>query len=710
MKSALDKFDEIDAASGEHIADRPERDTFEDFLLNDARVPIGGGEYGRYTFEGREAIVAIVRRIDSIIGSAAFAKARAEGREPTAKEIVAASMPDALLGVAGGAQWGKTILELNLAAYLTGQRFLNAGLFLPSSDLVDGVVDTKFRPDVLDRIPWFADMTQLGKAINRSGKAANRKGAFLVTDGRRRANGMVLGLQKIPTTFSFDVTLQDEVDDIPEKNARFVRGRRTASDLRFDVRIGTQRIHGRGQNKVWKDGSQGVVVFGPIGQEVGTASDEVLELPEGWINPEEAFPEIIRHAVSGSPQIDDPALSWSGDFKRGDVSVSTHSPENIYYLAHPTTGAPLNRRHPLWFHRSPERFKQRRFTYRAAQLDFDAIGLSQIVSQFTDEQEGAVSSSEAMTVFRCDVLALPQSTSQALEPSILDRARNVDPFGARMRLEENRSGFAGLDVGDRCYFFTRERETRGRKRLVHAATIAASDMVGRSVSIFHELKLSALFVDQRPLVSQSRSVALILNELDAIDSWPTAPSETNKEAYFSLPGGLIWDGRNRQWRNLKCAVVRFDKKQIGAGIEQGFDIFEEGGVTKFVPLIRCNRYETIDRAVREFLTPAESIVEVVDGAVRETPAMLLPSLASAAILPTVDAHLITGSEREKEEDGSLGDYVDQVANHFLLADGYSALAELVAGETGRGGVAGPIKAFQRGGARTDARRSREVVA
>jgi hypothetical protein len=553
-------------------------------------------------------------------------------------------------------------------------------------------------------------MTQLGKAVNRSGKAANRKGAFLVTDGRRRANGMVLGLQKIPTTFSFDVTLQDEVDDIPEKNARFVRGRRTASDLRFDVRIGTQRIHGRGQNKVWKDGSQGVVVLGPIGQEVGAPSDEVLELPAGWINPEERFPEIIRCAVNGTPQPDDPNLTWGGDFKRGEVSIITHSPENIYYLAHPDTGAPLNRRHPLWFHRSPERFKQRRFTYRAAQLDFDAIGLSQIVSQFTDEQEGAVSSSEAMTVFRCDVLALPQSTAQALEPSILDRARNVDPFNARMRLEENRSGFAGLDIGDRCYFYTRERETRGRKRLIHAATIAASDVVSRSVSIFNELGLSALFIDQRPLVSQARSIALHLNALDGLQTWPEAPSESNKEAWLSLPGGLVWDGRNRVWRNLKCAVVRFDKKQIGAGIEQGFDIYEEGGVTKFVPLIRCNRFETIDRAVREFLTPDESIVEVVDGAVRETPAMLLPHLASSAVLPMVDAHLITGSEREKEEDGSLGDYVDQVANHFLLADGYSALAELIAGEDARGGVARPIHPFSRGGERSAARKSREVVA
>jgi hypothetical protein len=107
--------------------------------------------------------------------------------------------------------------------------------------------------------------------------------------------------------------------------------------------------------------------------------------------------------------------------------------------------------------------------------------------------------------------------------------------------------------------------------------------------------------------------------------------------------------------------------------------FEEGGQTKFVPCIECNRFETIDRVVREFLTPSEGVVEVMDGKVRETPAMLLPRLTPGhpPILNLVDAHLITGSEREKETSGTLGDYVDGCENHLLLADGYSKLAEIV---------------------------------
>jgi len=37
-------------------------------------------------------------------------------------------------------------------------------------------VDAKFRPDVVDQIGWFAEMVQVGKALNKSGRAVNRKG------------------------------------------------------------------------------------------------------------------------------------------------------------------------------------------------------------------------------------------------------------------------------------------------------------------------------------------------------------------------------------------------------------------------------------------------------------------------------------------------------------------------------------------------------
>ena len=550
--SALDRLARKVDGGKEPAIKRPHRASFEDFLEEDARVPMGNGEYGRYSFTGREALRAIVRRIDHVLGS------------QTGEQI-----PEARLGIAGGAQWGKTILELNLAAYATSHPFLRVGLFLPDKSLVDGVVDTKLRPDVIDQIPWFAEMTQIGKVLNKSGKQVNRKGAFMVTDGQRSSYGMIIGLNKIPTTLTFDITAQDEVDDIPEKTAKFVRGRRTSSSLRFDIRIGTQRVHGRGQNKVWKDGSQGVVLLGPIsdawqyepGEEVETA-------PQGWINPEEAFPGIVRCAVTGIPRSDDPKLTWAGTFLRdgSDQVVATHEHGNVYYLAHPETGEPLDRLRPVWYHRDPSQARKRNWSYRLSQLGVDAISVAQIVHGFCDETEGAISSPEAMTVFRCDVLALPQSTSQALTPAVMDRAQAVDPFDMRLTREDGRPAFGGLDMGDRCWFMTRERESAARRRISYAASIPAGDVVARAVSLFHTIGLTALFIDQRPLVSEARTIALTLNGLAGLTQWPEVPSKGNADAWISLPGGLTWDGNARRWRNLKVAVVRFDKKKIGAGI------------------------------------------------------------------------------------------------------------------------------------------------
>jgi hypothetical protein len=124
----------------------------------------------------------------------------------------------------------------------------------------------------------------------------------------------------------------------------------------------------------------------------------------------------------------------------------------------------------------------------------------------------------------------------------------------------------------------------------------------------------------------------------------------------------------------------------------------------------------MDRVVREFLTPAEGVVEMVAappslqssgaaGKVRETPAMLLPRMVSGRppVLDLVEAHLLAGSERMKEADGSLGDYVDGCENHFLLANGYSALAAVVCGGDPNRFAPGPIMLFE------NTRRSRVIM-
>lgn len=650
MISAFDQLDSKLAADKRGVA-APDRKSFKEFLLNDARVPGGRGQYVHYSFEGREALLEPVATLDKIISE---------------------KLADAEFDLAGGAQFGKTILELNLGAYLTGQRFRNFGLYLPDDDLVEGIVDSKFRPDVVDQIEWFAQMTQVGKALNKSGKAVNRKGAFLVTDGERKAVGMIRGLGKVPTTFSMDVAAMDEVDDIKPKMAKFVRGRLTASDLRLICKIGTQRVHARGMNKAWKDGSQGVVTL-------------TCKNCSRVHQPEEEFPQIVRLRLplrldrgEGRGEVSSPKLTWAGDFKYdgSEQAAATHDPLNHYFLGCVDCGEELDRTKPDWTHRQPERIRQRHWSYRISQLSIGAIDLSQIVGNF----QRAVADPEDMIVFRCDVLGLPQSTAQALTPSTLDRARSVEVFDLAPRVREGRVAFGGLDMGDRCWMFARELSTINAQpstRLLAAERMSAGDVVSRAQALYHRLGLSALFIDERPLVNESRTLALALNGLQALTTWPKIPDA--KDAYISLPGGLTWDGKNSRWLNLKCAVVRFTKNKLGAGIQQEIVFFEENGQTKFVPCIACNRFETIDRVVREFLTPSEGVVDVIAGTVREQPAMLLPRQTPGCppILATLDAHLIAGSEREKEEDGSLGDYVDGCENHLLLADGYSKLAEII---------------------------------
>jgi hypothetical protein len=679
--------------------DAPKVRSFYEFLTKYARVKVPSGPdaglYRPYSFEGREALEEPVRVLDEILGS--------ETGTP---------LKDATWVLAGGAQFGKTVLELNLAAYVTSQLWLNAGVYLPDDELAASIVDVKFRPDVLDQVEWLAQMTQVGRLVNKSGKAVNTKGAFLVTDGQRKASGMFRGLKKVPTTFSQDVVIRDEEDDIPRDKAKFLSGRLTASALRLQIIVGTQRIHGSGQHKQWKNGSQGVRMLGPKEFPTNTGKrDEPNEhghqrketahelantgklpnenkkaasslapaghetpVPFNWICPEEHWPQVCRCAVTGSPRADDPVLTYEGDFKRAGSTevVATYEPDGHYYLAHPTTGEPLDLARVRWAHRRPERIKLRRWSFRVSQIGTGAIDLGQIVAHW----ERAVGDAEEMNSFCCDRLAIPKSAAQSLTPSILERSRTIEAFDFRVPVP-GRGVFAGLDTGDRCWFVAREVEPPF-KRIIRADVIAAGDAVNRATQLCEALGVSVLFIDERPLVYEARTIAMRLNKLEGIEF----PRITDWNSYVSLPSGLSWDGRVKRWSNLRCALVRFSKRQPGQGIEQSVFEFEEAGQKKFVPLIECNRMETIDRVVREFLTPKENVIEVVKvngvNRVRETPSMLLPRRlpGAPAILETLDNHLLTGSQREKDpKTGELGDYVDKCDNHLLLANAYSGLAE-----------------------------------
>lgn len=630
----------------------PDVKTFREFLEQCARVPVARGEYGPYTFTGREALTEVVDTIDLILGT------------KTGKPL-----KDARLALAGGAQFGKSILELNFAAFYTGVRFGRWGFYLPDGDLVEGMIDTKFRPDILDQQEWFAAMTKVGRAVNKSGKAVNRKGAFQVTDGVRSGQGMIIGLnKKVPTSFTFDVTTLDEVDDIDPKKKKFVRGRMTSSDQRFMMEVGTQRVAGRGMNKAWKDGSQGVLVN-------ACACGHSLNL-------EESFPHCIRVAMDGTPKRSDPVLQRTADFRReaaGEV-LAVHSPEHHYYTACPKCGAPLGRGvgGVQWVHRRPDQVALRNWSFRISQLSIAAIDISQVVAHFGR----AVIDPEEMVSFLCDVLGLPESTDQKITPSILDRARAVEVYDLGMPRAHGRQGraFGGIDTGRRCFFFARDVLSAQDKRLRHLEQIAVGNLVSRAVELFPLYGLDCLCIDIAPETDAARTIALKLNSLDQVEKWPAVPEG---DGSVSFPGGLRWNGSRKRWEGARCFVVEFTKKSIGAGIGHSFDQFEKGGHQMFVPKLSCNRFESIDRAVREFLTPAENVSDVVRDSsgkltVRAQPAMRLPRRGpgSPLVLETLDSHLLVGSERAEATNGEPGDYVDKCENHFLLADAYSALAEV----------------------------------
>jgi hypothetical protein len=325
----------------------PEIGSFAEFLQRHAQVKSGSG-YVPYHFAGREALREIVARLDLILAS---------------------GEPDASLAICGGAQFGKTVLLLNLLAYLVAAQFRNVGYYLPDDDLVQGLVDGKLRPDVLDQIPWLARLIAVGKTLAPSGRAVNRKGAFICTDGKRTALAFMRGLGKIPTSFSMDVVIQDEKDDLPEEHARFLSGRMTASNLRLSLLIGTQRYHGAGQNLAFTEGTQHVGLIACPG--CGRRH-----------NPEILWPGICRLEMEGMPAADWPWLTVEGHFAFADgrrLPVAW-SPGQRYVLACLACGAALDRRTPQWQAQAPEREKLRRWSYRISQLLIPDIDLAVVMT------------------------------------------------------------------------------------------------------------------------------------------------------------------------------------------------------------------------------------------------------------------------------------------------------------------------------------------
>ena len=623
----------------------PQVTTFMEFLTRHARVKTPGGEYIQYSLKGREALIPIIEVFDLVLGS-----------------HTGVPLPDATIDLCGGAQFGKTILALNFGVYLTACQYRNWGYYLPDDDLVEGIVDTKLRPDVIEQIEWLGPLMQVGKMDDKRGKSVNRKGAFQVSDGRRKAQGMIRGMGKIPTSFSMDCAMEDEKDDILAKRSKYLTGRLSASDLRLRSSIGTQRLHAAGQQKQWEDGSQGVFMF-------AAGDDKQINLEETW-------PACCRLAVDGSPRPSDPKLTLSGEFRDEAGHAWPYEPGANYYFADPDDGTVIDRTRPILRYLKPERIKLRKWSFRISQFCIAAMPINQFVSRWQD----AIRDPEMMVVFRCDVMAIPSNTEQAISPEIIQRSRAVDTPFDLSQAPAAAPRFGGLDTGNRCWFVSRDVFGEDRKRLNWAEQIPLSQMVARAETLFHKLGLRCLAIDANPAVDEARTLCYKLNGLEGIDWRPY--NGRPAEARLQFPGGLVWDGARQRWEGLRCFVVEFSMKQ-GGGIEHRLGIAPQGGYNQFYPVIRANRFESILRVVNEFLTPAENVVRVVGGRVLDDPVMRLPQRVpgSPPIVETLENHLITGSKREGAADGEAKDFVDKCENHLMLANAYSGLAELMGGHS-----------------------------
>jgi len=683
----------------------PRIDSFADFLANHARVKSGAG-YVPYHFAGREILRPIVERLDLILAS---------------------GETDVSLALCGGAQFGKTVLMLNLLAYLVAVRYRNVGYYLPDDDLVSGLVDGKLRPDVLDQIPWLARLIAVGKTLNASGRAVNRKGAFLCTDGKRTALAFMRGLGKIPTSFSMDVVIQDEKDDLCEEHARFLPGRMTASDLRLSLIIGTQRYHGAGQNLAFMEGTQHV---------------GLLTCPGCGVrhNPETLWPGICRLVMGDRPSGEWPKLTVEGHFAFGeklqtascslrepgqqvvratrgeeDAAVPratatmpmSYAPGQRFVLACPGCGTELDREHPVWHAQAPEREAQRKWSYRISQLLIPDIDLAQIVAAW----QLAIRDPAQMTVFCTDRLALPKSTTQTLTPHDLQAARGnyslavTSSFGAavhdhrsttegdfagghRPPLQTETLRFGGLDMGDQCWLVAREVEGKapGQARLLWIEAIAAERVRTRVPELFRQLGLSVLCVDAGPLRDLSRDLVFLLNGLEE-DAVPSSMDPGRNIFFRNRSQGsdrsdeavlLNWNADSEKWRGLRCAPVEFTQRE-GQGLRHKVARTQGG---RLYPLIAAHRDETIQRVITELLPPTETqprLRERVDGTAEllSRPRFLLPTPTeeSRTVLELYERHLLAGARQERSADVRTLRYLDHCENHFLLATAYAALAE-----------------------------------
>lgn len=658
------------AAADKPLVDVPDVGSFLEFLEKYARVRLADGSYAPYRFEGREPLRFVAELISKILLNCLHGQTV----EIDGVTYKPGKLKGATVSVCGGAQFGKSVLELNLMAYVTSVEFINAGYYTPDTDLLQKIVDTKFRPDVIDQVPWMPSMIYMGKAESASGKSVNRKNSFQVTNGLRKAFGHFCHMQKPPTTISLDLAIPDEVDDIPDRNIGFIAGRMTNSPLRLTCFIGTQRKYAAGQHKRFTAGTEHVY------QVPCTSCGKSWEL-------EDTYPSWIRIALDGTPRIGDPKITEEQNF----------DPDAHYYCACPDCGAAMDRNAGAFKARRPERAKQLNFSIRISQFAIAAIGLDELVAAWYAAMQDP--SGEAMIAFNCDRAAVPKSGAlQPITPQILIRSRScgipdlgLNPRGIGtpypMALSKGTypgqvARVAGLDTGPRCWFVADEIQSPLVSPLVWAEMMASGNALARVPLLMDLLGIGCVFIDGGGEPELTKQLCLTLNGLEGYvpPVKNLADLRTMTLANISATGAS-WDPASKSWRGIRAASVMFSLREA-RGVEQDIGMTVDG---KIYPLIKCNRAEAIQTAVNDFLTPAEGMIEQVEtdepaGRLRRVRSLPRQRLPMSAIGPgvtseTLDAHLMN---LRKERDPATGqeDWADGIENHLGLAKTYARLCAM----------------------------------
>lgn len=248
-------------------------------------------------------------------------------------------------------------------------------------------------------------------------------------------------------------------------------------------------------------------------------------------------------------------------------------------------------------------------------------------------------------------------------------------------------------MGPRCWFWCDEVADASASSCVWAELIASGNVPSRLPVLMDALGISCIFMDAGGEPDLTARMVITLNGLDDFQPPQTSKAELKKMHLGCSPHGPSWDGEQGRWRGIRAAAVLFVAGEA-RGIEQDIGYTQSG---KIYPLIKCNRAESIQTAVNDFLTPQEGVLEMFvvppSGGpdrvnaelrtIRQFPRARLPQTYIGAGVSQVvlDGHLLN-LRKERDARTATEDWVDRVENHLGLAKVYARLASMAGQTTG----------------------------